>query len=147
MARDKEEEEEERSVNFRESRLLTVDQIKLSKSTRILSFNAQSMNNKFQKIRDITQTVKPTVLALQETWGKNSSTDYSIRGYSKPDIVARNGNMNAGGGVGIWVTEGTDFEVVKSPFIEKLIETQTILLPDLQPVSYTHLTLPTICSV
>ena len=106
MARDKEEEEEDRPVNFRESRLLTVDQIKLSKSTKILSFNAQSMNNKFQKIRDITQTVKPTVLALQETWGKNSSTDYSIRGYSKPDIVARKGNMNAGGGVGIWVTEG-----------------------------------------
>ena len=132
MTRDKEEEEEERPVNFRESRLLTVDQIKVSKSTRVLSFNAQSMNNKFQKIRDITQTIKPTVLALQETWGKNSSTDYSIRGYSKPDIVARNGNMNAGGGVGIWVTEGTDFEVIKSPFIEKLIETQPILLPDLQ---------------
>ena len=79
MARDKEEEEEERPVNFRGSKLLTVDQIKLSKSTRILSFNAQSMNNKFQKIRDITQTLKPTVLAIQETWGKNSSTDYSIR--------------------------------------------------------------------
>ena len=112
--------------------MLTVEQIKVSKSTRVLSFNAQSMNNKFQKIRDITQTLKPMVLAIQETWGENVSIDYSIRGYSKPDIVARNGNMNAGGGVGIWVTEGTDFEVIKSPFIEKLIETQTILLPDLQ---------------
>ena len=71
-------------------------------------------------------------MALQETRGKNSSADYSIRGYSKPDIVARKGNMNAGGGVGIWVTEGTYFEVIKSPFIDKLIETQTILLPDLQ---------------
>ena len=89
MARDKEEEEEDRPVNFRESGLLTVDQVKVSKSTRVLSFNAQSMNNKFQKIRDITQTIKPTVLAIQETWGKNSSTDYSIRGYSKPDIAAK----------------------------------------------------------
>ena len=116
MARDKEEEEEELPINFRESRLITADQVKESKSTRILSFNAQSMNNKFQKIRDITQTIKPTILALQETWGKNSSTDYSIRGYSKPDIVARKGNMNAGGRVGIWVVEGTDFEIIKSPF-------------------------------
>ena len=62
MARDKEEEEEDRPVNFRESRLLTVDQVKVSKSTRILSFIAQSMNNKFQKIRDITQTIKTHVL-------------------------------------------------------------------------------------
>ena len=124
-------EEEEVPINFRESSLYTIDQIKGSSSTRILAFNAQSMNNKFQKIRDTCQAIKPTVLALQETWGKNSSTDYSIRGYSKPDIVTRNGNMNAGGGVGIWVRNGTDFEVLKSPFIEKLIETQTIILPDL----------------
>ena len=131
MERDDEEEEEEFPINFRESSLFTMDQIKGSNSTRILSFNAQSMNNKFQKIRDACQVIKPTVLALQETWGKNSSTDYSIRGYNKPDIVARKGNMNAGGGVGVWVRNGTDFEVIDSPFIEKLIETQTILLPDL----------------
>ena len=60
MARDKEKEEEDRPVNFRESRLLTVDQVKVSKSTRILSFNAQSMNNKFQKIRDINYTNNKT---------------------------------------------------------------------------------------
>ena len=39
--------------------------------------------------------------------------------------------MNAGGGVGIWIREDTDYESLKSPFIDKLIETQTILLPDL----------------
>ena len=124
-------EEGETPINLRESRLLTVDEIKSTNAIRILSFNAQSMNNKFQKIRDVTQAIKPTVLAIQETWGKNESTDYSIRGYHKPHITARKGTMNAGGGVGIWVKDDTDFEVIDSPFIEKLIETQTILLPDL----------------
>ena len=47
MARDNEEKEEEQPINFRESSLLTIDQIKVSKSRRILSFNVQSMNNKF----------------------------------------------------------------------------------------------------
>ena len=45
MERDDEEEEEEFPINFRESSLFTMDQIKGSNSTRILSFNAQSMNN------------------------------------------------------------------------------------------------------
>ena len=66
-------------------------------------------------------------MAIQETWGKNSTTDYSIRGYHKPDICTRKGNMNAG----IWVREDTNYESLKSPFIDKLIETQTVLLPDL----------------
>ena len=87
------------------------------------------------------------VLAIQETWGKNVSTDYSIRGYSKPDIVARNGNMNAGGGGGIWVTEGTDL-IWSEWRLTVIAATVRIALVDiLDPVSYTHLTLPTIYSV
>ena len=131
MAPSEDEDEGEAPINLRESRAFTIDEIKDSKATRILAFNAQSMNNKFQKIRDITQKVKPTVLAIQETWGKNESTDYSIRGYHKPEIRTRKGNMNAGGGVGLWVLANIDYEVIESPFVEKLIETQTIILPDL----------------
>ena len=97
MAPSEDEDEGEAPINLRESRALTIDEIKDSKATRILAFNAQSMNNKFQKIRDITQKVKPTVLAIQEAWKKNGSTDYSIRGYHKPEIRTRKGNMNAGG--------------------------------------------------
>ena len=43
-------------------------------------------------------------------------TDYSIKGYHKPAIFARAGNMNAGGGVGSWICEDIDFEIIKSPF-------------------------------
>ena len=58
-------------------------------------------------------------------------TDYSIKGYHKPEILARAGNMNAGGGVGNWIREDIDFEIIKSPFKDKTIETLTMLLPDL----------------
>ena len=117
-------------INLKESRQLTVEEVKQTNNFSVLAFNAQSMNNKFQKIRDVTQAIKPSVLAIQETWGKNDTTDYSIRGYHKPEISTRKGNMNAGGGVGLWVADQIDYEVLASPFSEKLIETQTILLPD-----------------
>ena len=37
--------------------------------------------------------------------------------------------MNLGGGVGVWVSNGIDFDVIKSPFKPKVIETCTILVP------------------
>ena len=40
--------------------------------------------------------------------------------------------MNAGGGVGIWVRDDIDYENINSPFKEKIIETQTICMPDLE---------------
>ena len=116
-----EEEEGEAPINLRESRSMTIDEIKDSKATLMLDFNAQSMNNKFQKIRDIMQKVNPTVLAIQETWGKNESTEYYIRGYHKPEFRTRKENMNAGGGVGLWALPSIDYEVIDSPFVEKLI--------------------------
>ena len=42
--------------------------------------------------------------------------------------------MNSGGEVGIWVREDIDLETITSPFGEKVIETLTILLPDLDMV-------------
>ena len=39
--------------------------------------------------------------------------------------------MNLGGGVGTWIRADTDYETIKSPFKAKEIESQTLLLPDL----------------
>ena len=39
--------------------------------------------------------------------------------------------MNLGGGVAAWIRADIDYEVMKSPFISKEIETLTLLLPDL----------------
>ena len=37
--------------------------------------------------------------------------------------------MNLGGGIGIGVQSNLDFNIINSPFIDKTIECQTILLP------------------
>ena len=42
--------------------------------------------------------------------------------------------MNAGGGVGSWIRDDIDFEIIKSPFKDKTIETLTMLLPDLEVI-------------
>ena len=107
---------------------MLISDLKKSPEHKILSLNAQSINNKFQKLRDMVQSCNPTVLCIQEMWGRNPTTDYSIRGYHKPEIKTRKGNMNSGGGVGIWVREDIDFETITSPYVEKTIETLTILL-------------------
>ena len=44
MAPSEDEDEGEAPINLRESRVFTIDEIKDSKATRILAFNAQSMN-------------------------------------------------------------------------------------------------------
>ena len=95
-----------------------------------MSLNARSINNKFQKIRDIVHDFAPSALCIQETWGKNSTTDYSIKGFHKPSFKVRNAQvMNAGGGVAIWVKDSIAFTEIKSPFVEKEMETIEISLP------------------
>ena len=50
---------------------------------RILSLNVQSMNNKFDAIRAIAESTGTSILAIQEVWGQNLTTGYSIKGYHK----------------------------------------------------------------
>ena len=61
---------------------------------------------------------------MQETWGKNETIYYSIKGDYKPEIRARSGNMNSGSGVGIWITDDIEFENIKSPtnYLKELVE-------------------------
>ena len=88
------------------------------------------MNNKFQKIRDLTHKPSPSILCLQETRGRNPLTDYSIRGYHAPYIRTRTGEgMNLGGGIGIWVQSNLDYNIINSPYMDKVIECQTIEIP------------------
>jgi len=128
-------EEGEALAGMRESRTIDLEAFRKNEYFKIASFNSRSINNKFQKIRDMTHTIAPVVLCVQETWGKNKTTEYSIRGYHKPEFSVRQGeSMNLGGGVATWVREDTDFEVMKSPFKEKVIETQTIHLTEMNMI-------------
>ena len=107
--------------DFRERRQFTV-----------ISLNARSINNKFQEIRDATHKINPSVLCIQETWGRNTQTDYSVRGYHAPVFKTRQSqSMNAGGGVAFWIRKDISFTTVNSPFIEKEIETLATRIPSM----------------
>ena len=102
-------------------------------------------------------------MAVQETWGRNPTTDYSIQGFHRPEFKLRTGEgMNLGGGIGLWTRNNLDFDVIKVTSINRTSKMQAISLNDKNisiinvyrpfgdmsiSVSYTHLTLPTIYSV
>ena len=112
---------------------ITLDEYQITNKFTVMSLNARSINNKFQNIRDAVHRVDPAVLCIQETWGKNELTDYSIKNYHKPIFKTRHEfNMNAGGGVAIWVKESLQYGELKSPFKSKEIETIAIHLPQLK---------------
>ena len=107
-----------------------VNDFKKGRNFTIMSLNARSINNKFKQLRDTMHTIDPGVLCIQETWGKNDSTDYSITGYHPPIFqVRKSKNMSVGGGVAIWIREDTNFTQIKSPFIEKEIDPLAIRIP------------------
>ena len=87
--------------------------------------------SQFQQLRDTTHTIDPGVLCIQETWDKNDNTDYSIRGYHPPLFQVRKSKIwvQEGGGVAILIREDINFTRIKSPFIEKEIETLAIQIP------------------
>ena len=119
-----------RPINLFDSAVINETDIIESAMFSVLSINVHSINNKFQKIRDLTHRPVQSILCLQETWGFNPLTDYSIRGYHAPYIRTRSGEgINLGGGVGIWVQSNLDFQIINSPFLDKIIECQTIELP------------------
>jgi exonuclease III len=112
--------------------LLTEFQFRNNGNMTILSLNAQSINNKFQRLRDFTHRIDASVLCIQETWNTNNTTDYSVKGYQKPYLVTRNsmGSSKNGGGIGLWLKEGIDYEIVKVDSIVSILEMQAVKLID-----------------
>ena len=92
-----------RPSNLIDSTVIPLSRVKTGNKITILSFNARSINNKFDKIRYLVNTVDPTFFLVQETWGKNAQTDYSVHNYQKPEFKVRHSDkMNAGGGEGLF---------------------------------------------
>lgn len=70
----------------------------------------------FQKIRDIAHDLSPSVLYVQDTWGKNCTTDFSIKWFDKPILkVRQTEGMNVGGGVATWIKDSIAFSKTESP--------------------------------
>ena len=98
------------------------------KQFRVMSLNVQSMNNKFDAIRLLAETTGAPILALQETWGRNPTTEYSIKGYHRREIITRKGEgLNLGGRVGLWVSKSLDFETIKVPWLDKVCEVMRLV--------------------
>ena len=104
---------------------ITLDEYTTTNKFTIMSLNARSFNNKYQTIRDALHKIDPAVLCMQETWGENELTDYWIKKtFHKPIFKKRHEfNMNAGGGIAIWVQESLQYGEIKSPFISKELAT------------------------
>ena len=49
-------------------------------------------------------------------------------------VVRKSKGMNAGGGVAFWIKDSVKYAKIKSPFIEKEIETVSIILPDIKVI-------------
>jgi len=109
----------------------TIDPKEETLNFKILSLNAQSINNKFQEMRDLINNTKCSVVAVQETWGRNPTTDYSVKGFHRPEFVTRHGEgMNLGGGIAMWIREDLDYDNITIRTLEKTCEMQAVSLPD-----------------
>ena len=122
------EEQMDACTNLTPTKVISQFEVERTNDFKILSLNARSINNKFQGIRDLTHTVDPTVLCIQETWNTNPTTDYSIAGYHKPVLATRkmSGDCSNGGGTGIWVKNTLDYEIIKSKFECRKLETTAV---------------------
>ena len=89
--------------------------------TSIVFLNCQSLRSNFHHISaEIKQLdKKPICICLQEIWKPENCHKY-ITGYSKLESYERTGNSNVGGGVGIFVREDLDYQLLKKNFIPKV---------------------------
>lgn len=84
------------------------------------SCNVQSLPGKWSNFRDlivdtISKDFKFSVIAIQELWNVPSGTSYSLPGYKQLEYKIRDPSGRrggAGGGVGVWVDDGLDYEIL-----------------------------------
>jgi len=134
---DVEEDEETscRPTGWQDSSFLTPAELGRTDQFRVISLNARSINNKWQKIRDLISNCSPSIVCIQETWGKRPQVDYSVAGFHRTEFAVRTGNgMNLGGGVATIISDKLKYELLESPFEDKIIETLTIRVPAIKAI-------------
>ena len=100
-----------------------------------LSFNIRSLVGKWVEFREFISSFsnshKFAVIALQEVWNVPKGVCYSLPGYKTFEYKIRDNtgrNSNAGGGVGLWVKNNMDYEILDniSIFEPNFFESQFI---------------------
>ena len=82
----------------------------------VLSLNIRSLTNKISHLSNILSHLDapPTIICLQEIWGTHGNLN--LEGYNKLEYYSRDSigipNPNCGGGVGIYIRSGINFQKI-----------------------------------
>ena len=108
-----------------------IQRFKNKKSALFLSLNIQSLNSKYDKLKEfilslVKKGVTIDIIALQETWTIRYPHLIPIPGFQQ--IVYKNRFKGTGGGVGFYIREGLNAKIIDrlSPFHDKLFESLTL---------------------
>ena len=97
----------------------------------VLSLNIRSLPSKFNCLKDFLNSsfpkYNPTVICLQEIWNKPVYDNFTLEDYHPFHFKTRDQtglNSNAGGGVGLWVSNSVSFDPIDelSVFIPRVFE-------------------------
>ena len=93
---------------------------RLSKTSfNITHINCRSLNKHYAEIQTLCYILKPTLMALTETWLKNDQVNFKFPGYK---LITKNRDERPGGGVGFLVKETINFQSVECNFISSTFE-------------------------
>ena len=101
-------------------------------AVHLLFQNMRSYRGNYEKLCEyLDEHDYPTIIAMQEMWLPHA-TQLNLPNYHTCQIKLRSkSNANAGGGVGILINKELDFIELDTPFISKIIETQTFYIKSL----------------
>ena len=78
-----------------------------NKFLNIMNINAQSLKHKMDELRTLVSDHKPHIIAITETWGKDSITDaaFQIEGYNMYRNDREDTNYKFGGGTLLYINK------------------------------------------
>ena len=110
------------SYNELDTHYDTLDSIgkKLSETSfNLMHINCRSLNKHYTEIWTLCHLLKPTTVALTETWLKNDQINFNFPGYK---LLTKNREERQGGGVGFLIKETLKIQSVACDFISSTFE-------------------------
>ena len=90
---------------------------------RVLSCNARSLSSQIDAVKELIKDSSCNILALQEIWNIRSGNYLEIPGF---ELIYCQRKKSTGGGVGFYIKDDLNFQIVDSYMQEKILECQTI---------------------
>ena len=103
-----------------------------SENMSILSLNICSLNGKINSLRILlddlnNNDVYPSIIALQETWTTKTTNlkELNLKGY---ELIVNSRSINKGGGIGMYINENLDFNIVENLTVMKEKKFESIVI-------------------